>query len=93
MLSMDVTMIATIETIPPALVQKSLLDWPEFVLVDAAEELPNVDCDIVEGRLSVGLRALADVTWFSLLGDDVEWGNDALWLILLASRTLYSWRV
>jgi len=68
---MDVTMMATIETIPPALVQKSLLDWLESVLVDAVEELLIVDCDIVEGRLAVGLRALADVTRFLLPGDEV----------------------
>ena len=68
---MDVTMMATIETIPPALVQKSLLDWLESVLVDAVEELLIVDCDIVEGRLAVVLRALADVTRFSLPGDEV----------------------
>jgi hypothetical protein len=77
-------MIATIETIPPALVQKSLLVWLGFALVDAVEELLNVDCGVVEGRFAVGLRALADATRFSLLGDEVEWSNDALWLILLA---------
>jgi hypothetical protein len=41
------------------------------VLVDAVEELLIVDCDIVEGRLAVVLRALADVTRFSLPGDEV----------------------
>jgi len=41
------------------------------VLVDAVEELLIVDCDIVEGRLAVGLRALADVTRFLLPGDEV----------------------
>jgi hypothetical protein len=41
------------------------------VLADA-EELLDVDCGFVEGRLAVGFRALADVTRFSLPGDEVE---------------------
>jgi hypothetical protein len=36
------------------------------------EELLNVDAGIVEGRLAVGLRALADVTRFPLPCDEVE---------------------